>query len=374
MRAELPYMPQLDGVRCLAVMAVLITHFGGQELINAAGLGGGLFGITGIFIFFVLSGFLITGILLRLREDSPNVGAARQFYKRRALRILPLYYATLLLGVLLAVPGVRGRLIWHLFYVSNFARALLRDGLGAVGHFWTLAVEEQFYLGWPWAVLFLRQRNLLKLILAGIGVGVCSRIVLVQLTGDNEPTDPYVWLNVTTSVLDPLALGALLAYCRHYQRHLTWLRACARFGALGCLPILLLSPFAKLGLPVVDYSLGWLVVELGFVWLVDRAADGRAWPLLGWAPIRYLGKISYGIYMLHLPVMWFARPLVGEKPSVWRFIVLTALSIAAAALSWHLFEAPINALKRRIPYAGRAPGSTDLRRTGHKPAGPVAEQ
>lgn len=346
-------MPQLDGVRCLAVMAVLLTHFGGQDVVNSLGLSSGLFGITGIFIFFVLSGFLITGILLRVRDESPTVDSVIRFYKRRALRILPLYYATLILGLLLRVPGVSGRILWHLTYTSNLARALLRDGLGAVGHFWTLSVEEQFYLFWPWAVLFLPRRRLFQLILAGICIGLLSRTILALLTGDNEPTDHYVYLNLTTSALDPLALGALLAYCRHYDRGLTWLRTTANVAAFVCLPILVVGPFSRLGIPVLDYGLGWWVAGLGFVALVDRAADGRLLSVFAKAPIRYLGKISYGIYMLHFPLIWIVTPLVGTEPSVTRFFFLTLLTIGLAAVSWHFFEAPINARKRYISYINR---------------------
>jgi len=320
-------------------MSVLICHFGAE----------GRFGLAGVFTFFVLSGFLITGILLRLREESPTVRGASRFYVRRALRIFPLYYGVLTLGVLIGLPGVQNHLLWHLGYASNLGRGILRDGFGAVGHFWSLAVEEQFYLFWPWAVLFLPQRWLAPTILAGVVSGVLSRTVLILLTGENEPTDHFIWLNITTSALDQLGLGALLAYCRHYGWGLRPLRRWSMLGAVFCLPILVVSPSAKLGVPVVDYGLGWFVAGLGFLWLVDRAADGRT-PFLGWPPARYIGKISYGLYVLHHPIMWFAGPVVGGEPSVPRFFVLSALSIGLAALSWHLFEAPINALKHRVPY------------------------
>ena len=283
-------MPQLDGIRCLAVMSVLICHFGAE----------GRFGL-GVFAFFVLSGFLITGILLRLRDESPTVAATGRFYLRRALRIFPLYYAVLAVGTMIGIPGVFDRLPWHLTYTSNFGRAFLRDGFGAGGHFWSLAVEEQFYLLWPWLVLFLPRRWLAPTILMGIATGVVSRTVLMILTRDNDPTDHFIWLNATTSTLDQLGLGAFLALCRHESRRLASLRKLAAIGAVLAVPILVLRPFARLGWPVVEGGLGLFIVGLGFIWLVDRAAAGRA-PLLAWAPFSMMEQNGQAVTTVDAPV------------------------------------------------------------------------
>ncbi len=146
------YRPQLDGLRAIAVMAVVFQHFapsGWSKVIPWGGLG--------VTLFFVLSGYLITGILLKGREEP---GMLRHFYIRRALRIFPVYYATLLIAALLAIPPVRETFWWHAFYLSNVLFALKNSYFGAVSPFWSLAVEQHFYLIWPWVVLFVPRKRL----------------------------------------------------------------------------------------------------------------------------------------------------------------------------------------------------------------------
>jgi peptidoglycan/LPS O-acetylase OafA/YrhL len=150
-------MAQLDGLRAVAVGAVMLQHFW---------LGAGLFdfGAMGVRLFFVLSGFLITGILLKSREllDSgeqrPSFALGR-FYIRRFLRIFPLYYAVLLAAWLLRLWGTRGEMGWHLAYLTNVDLFLRGRWWGDISHFWSLAVEEQFYLVWPLVILLAPRRR-----------------------------------------------------------------------------------------------------------------------------------------------------------------------------------------------------------------------
>ena len=169
-------------------------------------------GRIGVTLFFVLSGFLISRILLTLRESSPGVPrseAFRIFYARRALRILPLYYAILLATTLLDSRMPRA-FTWHAFYLSNIKVAY--DGsINAIpmNHFWSLAVEEQFYLVWP-ALLLLLPRSLIpRVLLAIVAVGPISRLVLWYWSGTYETA-----MFFTTSCLDALGLGAMLAWIR----------------------------------------------------------------------------------------------------------------------------------------------------------------
>src|SRR6266849_732607 len=167
-KVTLEYRPQLDGIRTLAVSAVFLQHFVGFQ--NLPGILGVIpWGQLGVKLFFVLSGFLITGVLLRSRDAVEQAGvsnwfAARQFYVRRFLRIFPLYYFVIAICVLLNIPPVREILVWLLTYTLNIY-ASLRGQWGNldlyVAHFWSLAVEEQFYIVWPWFLLFAPRKRLL---------------------------------------------------------------------------------------------------------------------------------------------------------------------------------------------------------------------
>src|SRR5665213_1037330 len=158
------YMPQLDGLRALAVLAVWFEHWGappipGLKYIHE--LGG-----LGVFLFFVLSGFLITGILLRGREAIETQGIAlrevtRTFYIRRFLRILPVYYVVLFSTAIL-LPNTRRLFWWHFTYTTNLWYGVHWFDYVPGAHFWSLAVEEQFYLAWPWLVLLTPRRFLMK--------------------------------------------------------------------------------------------------------------------------------------------------------------------------------------------------------------------
>src|SRR4029450_13372172 len=142
----LKYMQQLDGLRAMAVLAVLWTHYLPEE----DWLFGVYWGGFGVRLFFVLSGFLITGILLKSRQyvmqgPQPAAFALRPFYSRRLLRIFPLYYTTLAVTALMAIPPVRETMVWHITYLSNVYFSIQGRFHGPIRHFWSLSVEEQFY-------------------------------------------------------------------------------------------------------------------------------------------------------------------------------------------------------------------------------------
>jgi peptidoglycan/LPS O-acetylase OafA/YrhL len=177
MRTSVPlsnYKPQLDGLRAIAVMFVFLHHW--------TQLGFDL-GIIGVQLFFVLSGFLITGILLDLRQSvdsgSQTVGfSLRHFYVRRFLRILPLYYFCLLFFVCLDRFSIRETIVWHSLFLSNVLFFLQGEFHGPFSHFWTLAVEEQFYIFWPWVVLLLPLRFLPRVLVLLIVLSLVVRAAL----------------------------------------------------------------------------------------------------------------------------------------------------------------------------------------------------
>ncbi|MDB5358330.1 MAG: hypothetical protein JWN24_4783 [Phycisphaerales bacterium] len=197
------YMPQLDGLRALAVGCVLIAHF-------VVPLARFPFGSVGVLLFFVLSGYLITGILLRARDDAEREGtsrlfALRQFYVRRFLRIFPLYYLVLTLAALANAGEARKMVWWNAAYLSNFYMAA-HGWQHPISHFWTLAVEEQFYIAWPWVVMFLPWRLVAPVVSAAIAVPLLWKLAVTHATGNL-----FAAGILTPSCLDTLGAGSLLA-------------------------------------------------------------------------------------------------------------------------------------------------------------------
>jgi len=217
---------QLDAVRAFAVLGVVACHTFDVDRHPWFDYGG-----KGVQLFFVISGFLITGILIDARRDAttsqqPMTGVLRSFYARRALRIFPVYLVTLALGAAFGVQGMREQFGWNVLYLSNWKIAL--DGeWGTVTHIWSLAVEEQFYLVWPLVVLFAPRRLLPWAIGSMVAVGLVTRTVL---TGFTDMWEDGVGI-LTPALLDSLGLGALLALLWRVapavDRIVTWIGALA---------------------------------------------------------------------------------------------------------------------------------------------------
>jgi peptidoglycan/LPS O-acetylase OafA/YrhL len=358
------HLPQLDGLRCFAALLVVWQHAGAQPWRGVRGVGLDGVGIYAVRIFFVLSAFLITGILLRVRDQRTAIGgslthALWTFYARRALRIFPAYFLLLALAVLLGTAMVPGELAAALTYRTNWFIAARPEWPPALGHLWSLAIEEQFYLAWP-LVILLSPRTWLPRLLAGLAlVSFCWRVHLAL----GSATDMAVLIS-TTGNLEALAVGALLAWHRHARpgAHVERSRATGLALLIGLLifgAVIYLSahvgPVRFLG--IIEVTSGALVG----VWLVDRMATGLGGLVgrfLASRPITYLGSISYGIYLYHELLRWVLLMLHDGtmNPPLWtkrgspEFVaVLLLSSIAVAALSSRYIEQPINRLKRFVP-------------------------
>ena len=344
------YRPQLDGLRAFAVFAVLIHHFRGMSFAPL--------GPAGVYLFFVLSGYLITDILLRCRQGAEQEGLPkrlplRQFYIRRFLRIFPLYYLAVFMTAALDVRGAREYLGWNLLYLGNFRSALEGEWNGKTVHFWSLAVEEQFYLFWPLLMMFLPTRLLKPAVIGAVAIGVVSKVVVYYLVGQNR-IPAYV---LPICCLDTLGAGALLAIL-----HREGVRPGRLILAAGLVLLAVAAPAYKLAhggvLWVVCASGG---VALAGTWLVSRAADGLPGPagrLLSSRPMTGVGRISYGIYVWHpflVPLLALVAEELGVGPvSRWaRFAILAPATLALAWFTWELFERPINDFKRHFPYLPR---------------------
>lgn len=342
---------QLDALRAFAVLGVILHH-------SVHWSGGVPLGPYAVRLFFVLSGFLITGILLRAREKSADRNRGytiRSFYARRFLRIFPVYYAALAVLILLGQPEIGETVGWHVSYLSNVLASRADVDIQPIwGHLWSLSVEEQFYLLWPALVLFLPRRWLPAAFLSAVAFGPAFRL----FAGVNYGVKPAVYL--TPGCLDSLGLGAFLAWLASRQK---WERTRDSFcrWALFAGMLLIAATAAS-----VHWDISWrlwlLARDLGpalvFCWLVNRAANGfQGWPgkLLEYRPLVYVGTISYGMYLFHNFIPWLCQTMNLALPGhgFTRFLVLAPLTTALAAASWHLFEKPLNDLKDRFPYVRR---------------------
>lgn len=320
------YFPRLDGLRALAVSGVLIHHF----LYKLPGVAALLPGNIGVRLFFVLSGFLITRILLDYRDRMTTSEAAATFYWRRFLRLAPPFYFAIAVAAILGVVNMREDWPWHALYLSNILFDFRPvEGVRPVGHLWSLAVEEQFYLLWFAVILLVPRRYILPAIIFAIVVEPVYRASGLR-----------VWnLWETTSAL---GVGALLGWASINNERLLrsfgswpvfWTSAALLLGSL------IFYPSAHLTFPAMALFSASIVA-------LAALPDTKGLDWLQFAPLRDMGKISYGIYLYHafLPPI-FALAGVEFPHYYLRAAVLICLSVAVAALSWFLIEAPALRLK-----------------------------
>ncbi len=378
---ERDHQPQLDGIRGLAILAVLLSH--AVWIIKAFPERRLAFRLTqvmspgwgGVDLFFALSGFLITGILLRGRHRDAYF---KPFYARRVLRIFPIYYLFLFGSLLIgSIPSVAAHLVAsdaHLpftatqrlsffLYLQNvpvFWPTLAGGLTGLWGAFWSLAVEEQFYLIWPALVRYVRLPWLYWFSVAAVAAGPVVRLLLARRTGFQLGL-----LQNPVTRLDGLFAGAALALYRERRGRPLSLPWAAAWGTLGAsiLTMVVVHDSRELVFPNARMdTLG--VSAFALLGLALLAASQHAVPglesFLKASPLRLLGKYSYGIYVYHLSIFFgFHRMRNHLDPVITgRFGLLAgcALDLAAivcsvlvAALSYRYIEAPFLAMKRWFP-------------------------
>lgn len=383
-------VPELDALRALAALVVLLFHLNPPRF---------FFGWTGVDLFFVLSGYLITSIIL---EHQGKRGFLRNFYVRRGLRIWPIYYLALIVVVATAPlvppdrrPPLEG-LGYYLTYTQNVTLYALKPPPPfhiAFDHTWTLALEEQFYLIWPalvalaswaawdrwgdrlsgrvprrWADRWRRRPVWVRAVdgrrarLIGLCLGVALMAMMAREGG-------YFRMGryserILIGRCDGFALGGLLAVLlsdrERLARHLGRFRlgfvlvASLAFGRIGW-NIATSGGIGYLGLPTpADPAATIFLVNLAYFGLVGTVATFAGHPALAplrWRPLCYLGLISYGIYLYHYPIYWaydgFAFPY---ETSIRHGAAKVGLTLLAAVVSWHLIEKPLLSLKDRFRY------------------------
>jgi peptidoglycan/LPS O-acetylase OafA/YrhL len=324
-------LPALDGVRALAVIGVIASHAGIFNL-----------GWVGVDIFFGLSGYLITGILLDARAADPSARAFFvPFYMRRALRILPLAWTAAVLTAF--VRHEWSGLVYYVLYIVNWLG--YSPPPGDLGHYWSLAVEEQFYLVWPAIVFMASRRGLLAATFGLILVDVVCRLGF-SLWPPTFATDQFLGL-ATFARADTLAVGALLA---QRQRNGGWGREAAWAWPIAIVAAVVIVAIRKLevahALPIVTYNLKWPVIALG-VWAGLLIVLTRPPQVLTWFWLRWIGQISYGVYVIHALFGHWLHAHFSSGSVV--FVLQLGITIPLAALSWYLFESPILSQKWRWP-------------------------
>src|SRR5438067_7291472 len=386
-------VPALDGVRGLAAITVMCYHFGRPEVSGSGGkIVGAItqFGWCGVDLFFVLSGFLITGILLDTRDRPAYF---ETFYRRRILRIFPLYFAFVALFMYVIAPRLPGppadlvaRQQWLWTYLANFdiARHGWYAGVGSnANNLWSLAIEEQFYLVFPLAVFLLSRRRVGALAIGCVFIAIASRIALAHAGYPSRMG--YV---LTFAHFDGLGCGALLAVLAREGNALDRLAPLAR----AVVPLSLCAVVA-IAIHVGRFSLSdWTTLQYG---LPSVAIGFAALLLLAVAPagspalrklfesrlLRFFGLYSYGLYIWHPMVGGLVRRagfdqrfVAGVLHSSSAAIIITVVGkIAAgtliAVVSYHVLERPFLRLKDRRPRRKSEPQSEP--RPAAVPAGPL---
>src|SRR5581483_10470921 len=287
------HLVQLDSLRAFAVIGVLVTHYLPK---TTTWFQAGFFGVR---LFFVLSGFLITGILLKA-GTLDRLLTLRQFYARRFLRIFPAFYLVLIVAAALAVPGIRNGFGWYAGYLSNFYFIVhfAHQRNNYAQPFWSLAVEEQFYLVAPAALLFAPRRHLKTILLSAAAVAVAFRTAAVYANW-NENAHTYA----PTACLDSLGLGSLLAVTRSQGLGDRWTRWALALGlplfGLYVADVIFTYHLPQDRLQHWSYSLlhyGPIfrdpAIALVGVWLIagaSRGFRGLAGKVLSFAPLVYIG-------------------------------------------------------------------------------------
>ncbi len=351
------YMVQLDGIRAFAVGGVIVEHWASgmpqalRRLVESLDLGG-----LGVECFFVLSGFLITSILLETKERNLSFRESLgHFYVRRVLRIFPAYYFALLATYLLFAP-MRDVFGWHALYLSNIYPAWHGGWPPIGGHFWSLSVEEQFYLFWPLIVLSLPMARIRYAALACFLLAPWSRLLLWHLYGGDHVA---IW-TLTTSALDLLCFGAFLACVKHrtgLARGSSEMRRLALMGASALLLYAALFFLAK-G-TVLHATFGRTLTAVFCGALIASAANGLgglAGRVLSNRLVVWLGIVSYGLYIFHpfIPSLYLrALELLALDRGMFgafyiRYPLLAAMLLTVTASSYYLLEKPVRGLRRRF--------------------------
>jgi peptidoglycan/LPS O-acetylase OafA/YrhL len=345
------YVPYLDGLRGLAILGVLADHFHVPlpPLFHI--------GPVGVRFFFILSGYFITLSLWKVREadlTSPlhRFGMLLRFYLQRLMRVGPPFYLALAVGALFGIREIWDNFLWIATFNTNHYIVWLGYWPGEISHYWSLAVQEQFYLIWPLFVLTLPRRGFMPCMLVCMVFALLFRIVCIT-TGTN---DVIRWVTLL-GCLDSFAMGAVIAYLKQ-AKLLDKIHLLSRTWMLALPLIAFACYFLGRWMTTLQPNNACLALAESFdafflAWLLVSAltgVTGRYSRILGWSPLVYLGRISYGVYVYHVFIIVLLSPFLIAKglDVITRSLVLLAVTLALSALSWHWLEQPIIMWKNRL--------------------------
>jgi peptidoglycan/LPS O-acetylase OafA/YrhL len=366
------YIKGLDTLRAFAVTLVVYSHYVERSDIHS--LRGTIEqfllpkGQFGVYLFFVLSGFLITSILLKAKQESDNgLLIVKNFIIRRALRIFPVYYLFIFGLLLLNYRFIPGELPYLLTYTSNIFM-FNSNHWGSLAHTWSLAVEEQFYLIWPWLIIFLHNRFTKHIIFTFILIGLLSIYIVAQW----NPYNPsQTNLTMTTSAFDSFGIGALYAYLLHNGFNKK--RLSVMLSIAFCLG-LAVSLYWKLA-PFMGYEARFIyfnrsvnsVLSLALIhFVVNNQSFFLKRYLFESNWLTSIGKVSYGIYLYHwlpkniMPDLFIPKNKYPGLNFLWNpdilFVIKFGITFIIAYLSFMLIEKRFLKLKDLFSYtAGKAP-------------------
>jgi peptidoglycan/LPS O-acetylase OafA/YrhL len=348
----------LDGLRALSIVAVILYHTAQVH----QGVVGRLY--LGVSLFFAISGFLITTLLLRERESTGTVSLAG-FYARRSLRIFPLYYAVVgvcVLRVALTETDLLVRaeffqnLPAFLTYTSNWFVPLRPEGRVIFYFAWSLATEEQFYLLWPWVMRYARGAGAVVLMGGLLGVA----LVVPWAAGARYLDSNLLWVRILASFSVPICMGCLAAHLAHWERGFGGLyRVLGQGWSAPVVMGLMVGVVCWEGAP---HALSALVLTAMVVSICLRPRTPLS-PVLEHPWVRYVGTVSYGMYLMHMLALKAVRKAVPESVVAaleaqlggWAvvgvyFLLGTALSVLLAGLSFRHFESRFLELKKRFDW------------------------
>jgi peptidoglycan/LPS O-acetylase OafA/YrhL len=352
---KLTYLPALDGIRGIAALMIMIFHFFPNnhfysnnhylQLLQKTLI----FGQTGVDLFFVLSGFLITRILFQNLESSNYFSS---FYYRRSLRIFPLYYGFLIVYnfILPFISGFKRKIvfdeqIWYWIYLQNIPDTFpFLKGNGPF-HFWSLAVEEHFYLIWPLIIFLFRPKHILKVSLSLIGMALLTRYLLLS--------EKYEVFYFTLSRMDSLAIGAILAFLEYEGR----LHAFRKYFLV--IPALVFPTLVLTWLFIGGKGDFYIqLIKFPFIALIYFSLIGLiiTKPLAGkksiWESdlLRFTGKISYGLYVLHPICFTIVKKSIPYSPILIQFLLACLVIYLVAYFSFRYFESFFLKMKNEFTY------------------------
>jgi len=351
------YWTALDGLRAVAVGIVLLAH---------AGFPYPKSGGVGVDIFFVLSGFLITGILHREYSRYGDINK-KAFYIRRLLRLSPALLACVLLFAALSMMSTGcvsvPVIALVLSYTSNWSQALFGADMKSMAHCWSLAIEEQYYLIWPFAI-YLLERNVRSASTKCL-VLVCLSLVLAlyraAMVGTYSAARIYFGLDTH---MDGLVMGSALAYlviAVSAHRSERCVRIGLRFLSAAAIPacivgLMLLMHLITWGNPWMG-RLGYTLVAFASCLIIaDLVASPFSWlrGILEFSAFVYVGKISYGLYLYHFPIFQFVEQQYGALPRAYMVAVMVFTTFVIAVVSYHCMELPILRLKGRFKHCPKS--------------------